>query len=68
MTTLIQKDEYLYEGDGMTMKREVGTTAENNKTYGKWVLRDSDGIVLDFNAYRNDLAEQYDLTLISEID
>ena len=67
MTTLTQKNEYLYEGDGMTMKRECGKTPNDNPMYGRWVLRDSNGIMIDFNSYRHDLAEQYDLTLISEI-
>ena len=68
MTTLTQKNEYLYEGDGMTMKREFGKTPNDNPMYGRWVLRDSDGNMLDFHAYRNDLAEQFDIKLISEID
>lgn len=50
--------------DGKTMKREYdGPTPNGNRFAGRWVLRESDGELIDFSPYRNDLAEAHDLNL-----
>lgn len=50
--------------DGRTVKREWGTfTLNGNPMAGRWVLRDKDGVLLDFNQYRNDLFEHNGLWL-----
>jgi len=49
--------------NGMTMKREDGETPNGNPMNGKWVLRDSNGKLIDFGKYRNDIAERNGLEL-----
>ena len=46
------------------MKREIETlTPGGNKMAGRWVLRDNNGELLDYNKYSNDLAERHNLDL-----
>lgn len=52
-----------YAGEGYTLLREYGTTPNGNDMRGHWVLRDSCGAMLDFDQYRNDLAERFGLKL-----
>lgn len=63
VTTLIQKNLDLYEGEGMSMEREFGMTPNNNDMGGKWVLRDKNGAMVDFDQYRTDLAERCNIRL-----
>lgn len=44
--------------DGRIMKREYGYTPNGNKIEGVWVLRDKDGVWIDFDQYRHDLANR----------
>jgi hypothetical protein len=47
--------------NGMKMQRKNGLTPNGNKVNGKWVLRDSEGVWVDFDSYRNDLIDKYSL-------
>lgn len=59
------RDE-VYEGEGgLRMEREHGLTPNGNPMGGRWVLRDKDGKLVDFDQYRNDLAERNDLDIWS---
>ena len=52
-------DNLKYEFDnGSTLQRENGKTPNGNKMGGKWVLRDNTGALVDFDTYRNDVAER----------
>ena len=46
----------------MTLEREYGKTPNGNPMNGKWVLR-RNGEMIDFNQYRNDIAEHWNLEL-----
>lgn len=49
-----------YEGDeGFTMRREQGKTPNGNNIGGRWVLRDANGVWIDFDQYRFDLMERH---------
>lgn len=53
-----------YEGaDGYVLQREYGLTPNGNPMNGRWVLRDGEGRMLDFDRYRSDLAERFQLKL-----
>jgi len=43
-----------------TIQREYGKTPNGNDLNGRWVLR-KQGEFIDFDKYRNDLLERYDL-------
>lgn len=62
-TTLnaVGPDDSRYEGGDYVMQREYGMTPMGNPLCGQWVLRTVDGEWLDFDAYRSDLAERYNL-------
>lgn len=60
----INDNEYLAHDMSMSMKREYGETPNGNNLSGRWVLRDAKGIMLDFDQYRNDLAERHFLDLL----
>lgn len=50
--------------DGWTLKREIDTKTPNGNTMGgRWALRNADGDLYEFGAYRNDIAEMHDLRL-----
>lgn len=59
---LVTPDEYR-SGSGMTLRREFGRTPGGNDLGGRWVLRSAKGKMLGFGAYRNDLADEFGLTL-----
>lgn len=61
----VSHDEYRAK-DGATIKREYGETPNGNATNGQWVLRDSYGIWIDYDTYRNDLAERHGHILINQ--
>jgi len=47
---------------GYTMRREKkGTTPNGNPLNNRWVLRDCSGNFIDFDQYRNDLAERHNM-------
>ena len=54
----VAKDRYEAE-DGTVMQREKGKTPNGNEFDNRWVLRDPDGNLIDFDQYRNDLAGRY---------
>lgn len=47
--------------EGFTVRREFGLTQNDNRMDGRWVLRDNDGIIIDFCSYLNDIAVRNDL-------
>ena len=49
--------------EGYRMQREEGCTPGGNPINGRWVLRDPSGQWIDFDQYRNDLAERHNLEL-----
>jgi len=49
--------------DGVKMAREYGLTPNGNSMNGRWVLRNEKGEMVDFDKYRNDLADHYLLKL-----
>lgn len=50
---------------GLSVAREHDSLTPNgNPMAGRWVLRDGAGALVDFDQYRNDLAERNDLRLI----
>jgi hypothetical protein len=48
---------------GYVLRRENGVTPNGNPIADRWVLRDGNGQMLDFDQYRNDLAERNNLYL-----
>lgn len=52
----------LMTSDGRQLMREFNTLTPNgNVMGGRWVLRDVNGIFIDFDNYRHDLMERHDL-------
>lgn len=61
MTEIIE-DMLLMAADGRQMMREVNTKTPNgNPMGGRWVLRDVNGVFIDFDQYRHDLMERHGL-------
>lgn len=59
-----ERDSYA-SVEGLSVAREHDTLTPNgNPMSGRWVLRDAAGTLLDFNRYRNDLAEHNGLKLV----
>lgn len=66
MTTEMQEisdDEYR-SADGSSLRREHGLTPNGNPMNGRWVLRSGPGGMVDFDRYRNDIAERHGLKLV----
>ena len=63
-------DDHLYlASDGSQLMREDNTlTPGGNPMNGRWVLRDVNGVFIDYDKYRNDLAERFNLDLWSSHD
>jgi hypothetical protein len=59
---LYDNNTYRFE-NGYTMKREDGLTPNGNPVNNRWVLRDENGVFLDFDQYRNDLVERFNLSI-----
>ena len=57
-----EKEAYVNEETGHMLRREEGDTPNGNPLSNRWVLRIK-GEFIDFSAYRNDIAEHYDLEL-----
>jgi len=49
--------------DGETIKREYGKTPNGNKLFGCWVYRDKNGEFIDYDGFRNDLFERWDIKI-----
>lgn len=45
------------------LKREQGQTPNGNSMNNRWVLRDENGHLIDYDKYRNDIAERNNLQL-----
>lgn len=59
-----QRKSYLAP-DGRSVAREFDTLTPNgNPMSGRWVLRDAAGALIDFDQFRNDLAEHNNLRLL----
>lgn len=54
---LSEPEHYTFQ-NGMTMRREQGTTPNGNPIAGRWVLRAADGTWMDCDQYRYDLAQR----------
>ncbi len=52
----------VYSNGRFKMQRETGETPNGNKMNNKWVLRDNDKLI-DFDTYRNDIAERNNIVL-----
>ena len=50
---------------GHKLQREYGETPNGNELNGRWVFRDERGKFIDFDKYRNDLAERNNLDLFN---
>lgn len=48
-------DGHFFHDDGRTVRREYGKTPNGNDLNGRWVYRNSDGLLIDFDQYWNDL-------------
>jgi hypothetical protein len=64
--TLIQindKEYNVYDNRVLlyVIKQEYGLTPNGNGLSGRWVIRDTLGTFLDFDQYRNDLFEKYNI-------
>ena len=60
-------DHYCTDDCSHSIKREYGATPNGNPLNGRWVLR-INNVLVDFDKYRNDLVERYNLTLKREIE
>ena len=60
----VNSREYNVEGGG-TIKREQGKTPNGNELNDRWVLRDAEGRPIDFDKYRNDLADRNEIDIYS---
>ncbi|MCF2902438.1 hypothetical protein L1267_18880 [Pseudoalteromonas sp. OFAV1] len=57
------EDSYTLD-NGYTLKREFDTLTPNgNRLNGRWALRNSQGELVDFDKYRNDLASRQGISL-----
>lgn len=57
--------ERYQSADGCTLARESDSLTPNgNPMNGRWAFRDQGGNLVDFDRYRNDLAERNDLKLV----
>ena len=63
--TVVVEDQH-YEGQAddsaVTLMREHGKSPNGNPFGGRWVLR-VDGVYIDHDQYRTDLAERYNIYL-----
>lgn len=69
MTALALKidDEVYRLPNGEELQRETASLTPNgNKMNGRWVLRNKEGDLIDFDQYRNDLAERNNFEIRTE--
>lgn len=66
--TIIPKSfDYMYSGEGYIMKREYGESPSGGLFRGRWVLRDNNNNIIDFDPYRNNIAERNNIELIQVV-
>jgi hypothetical protein len=53
---------YVFE-DKSTLRREEGLTPNGNEISFRWVYRDRNGVFIDVDKYRFDMAGRYNLNL-----
>ena len=59
------EDEEIYLNENFILQRETGKTPNGNQLGGRWVLRNrKNNDFIDFDQFRHDLAERYELTLM----
>jgi hypothetical protein len=56
-------EHYISKDKEFVIRRENGKTPNGNLLNNKWVLRNKDGKFIDFDQYRNDLAERNNMKL-----
>jgi len=57
----IRNDIYsILNGKG-SIRREYGETPAGNAMNGRWVFRDENGRMIDYDQYRHDLFERHDI-------
>ena len=62
--TWVQIGENVYRAsDGSVICREWGLTPNGLPLNGAWVYRDSDGALITWNQYRNDIFEHYHIVI-----
>lgn len=61
--TILDSKYESIDGEGLKIAREYGKTPNGNDLNGQWVLRDVQGNMVDFDGFRNDLAERHNLDL-----
>jgi len=44
----------------LTMQREYGVTENGNDMFGRWVLRDEKGVMVDIDKYQTDIFERWE--------
>lgn len=59
-----QKESGYTSSMGWYMERGCGMTPDGNAMNGRWGLFDTNGQLIDFDQYRNDLAERNNLILL----
>lgn len=59
MKEIIQTDKGI-------IKREYGKTPNGNDINGRWVFRDENNVIIDFDKYRHDLLERNNLKVIEK--
>lgn len=52
-------EHFYVSDDGYVVRREHGKTPNGNELGGRWVLREITGRFIDYDQYRNDLAERH---------
>jgi hypothetical protein len=64
---VLSGEVYIDPSCGWTMKREYEThTPNGNKMNGRWVLRDENDAIVDFDTYSNDIADRNNLALLGK--
>jgi len=63
ITKWFERDKSVLDGykstDGWVMNREYGMLSNGILLNGNWVLRNPDGVFVDFDKYRSDLMERH---------
>jgi hypothetical protein len=59
---MCESQHQVYSCESLELKREEGETPNGNQMNNRWVLR-KNGALVDFDRYRNDIAERNNLIL-----
>lgn len=55
--------------NGFTLKREHDTLTPNgNRFDGRWVYRDHNGALIDYDKYINDLTERHNINIYTDLN